>query len=981
VSDDTLKRSVSDFINRILDKLRFKKYDFTELYQSLKAWSVPGETSFGGEITDYYDHFKQHKRDLFKQATHGMTAEDAIEALCRHNPAPNSPAWVPNQDNKDFKSSITEDRRTSLLTAWENYEQQFKKYLDLYIFDQNLQHSLYPRVRKSASLLKHTFSSSNVSALLAGVCAAVSLYERLQDNKSVDKKAATGNLLELHPVQLLGIFRLLGVDEPPPDEGLLEKGRSYLLGRRFNEVFLGASIQNHLVEILTGQGKSYVLCVLAITLALLDFDVDSVCYSHILKTRDEAAFARLFEELGVRQHICYATFSELARAVFQREGDVVAGSRWLLGVDNKRPRDPTLSSREKVLLVDEVDVFFNQDFYGNAYQPSFLWNTPEIENILRFVWDGRQRSLTEQAVLTTPGYQELAKRFPDLVPVFKTQIRRMLQASRDFSTAEYKYEVQDGRIGYAEHGSINTKISKGFRTTFAYFHEFDKKSINEDQWRQGIGINMVCGRFSYAELPRAYKRIMGVTGTLASLGEFEKKVMRDEYAITQSTLIPSFYGARFSDFFQGADIVQTKNEFYLKIEQEIVHCRDAKRAVLIFFESERDINAFLASSYGSRIKDEISVVTEQHASRIDHYVKQATRSEACTLFPRVYGRGLDFTCYDTAVKASNGVHVLQTFLSADPSEEVQIQGRTCRQGQKGTYKLIVWAQDLLTWSPDGIQKADQKADQKAPPLVTHDDIKNIIQQPAIDQYNFLKNKRIIWFRTLAEERKKIVEDAQQGHAFTKGYQRALKKPTPDQKQLFSSLMQFQSCSTQVAGGLSIVFCLDESGSMYYEWTNLIQAFRAFVTVRMGLNADDTISVVQFSSRAKVSLSYGSLADATRFNPAFGGGGTNYKPALFKTKRVFTQAPAEHTDKQKVLVFMSDGDNADGQVRSEVKSLLNACPNLKFFAVMFGTASAPQLQAMAAQIPGGQYAQTLDASALEAEFVQIAESVSSVSYLG
>ena len=43
---------------------------------------------------------------------------------------------------------------------------------------------------------------------------------------------------------------------------------------------------------------------------------------------------------------------------------------------------------------------------------------------------------------------------------------------------------------------------------------------------------------------------------------------------------------------------------------------------------------------------------------------------------------------------SGGLHVLQTFMSMDVSEEVQIQGRTARQGKKGTYSLILKAEDL-----------------------------------------------------------------------------------------------------------------------------------------------------------------------------------------------------------------------------------------------------------------------------------------------
>ena len=36
-----------------------------------------------------------------------------------------------------------------------------------------------------------------------------------------------------------------------------------------------------------------------------------------------------------------------------------------------------------------------------------------------------------------------------------------------------------------------------------------------------------------------------------------------------------------------------------------------------------------------------------------------------------------------------GVHVIQAFLPAERSEEIQIQGRTARQGKKGSFQMIL----------------------------------------------------------------------------------------------------------------------------------------------------------------------------------------------------------------------------------------------------------------------------------------------------
>jgi superfamily II DNA/RNA helicase len=51
-------------------------------------------------------------------------------------------------------------------------------------------------------------------------------------------------------------------------------------------------------------------------------------------------------------------------------------------------------------------------------------------------------------------------------------------------------------------------------------------------------------------------------------------------------------------------------------------------------------------------------------------------------------------CRDDKVGVQGGVHVIQTFFSKTLSEEVQIKGRTARQGDKGSYSMILLEKDL-----------------------------------------------------------------------------------------------------------------------------------------------------------------------------------------------------------------------------------------------------------------------------------------------
>jgi preprotein translocase subunit SecA len=59
-----------------------------------------------------------------------------------------------------------------------------------------------------------------------------------------------------------------------------------------------------------------------------------------------------------------------------------------------------------------------------------------------------------------------------------------------------------------------------------------------------------------------------------------------------------------------------------------------------------------------------------------------------------FGRGTDFKYIGNAVINAGGLAVIQTFFTFDYSEEIQIRGRTRRQGTPGSYEILVSLNDL-----------------------------------------------------------------------------------------------------------------------------------------------------------------------------------------------------------------------------------------------------------------------------------------------
>lgn len=127
-----------------------------------------------------------------------------------------------------------------------------------------------------------------------------------------------------------------------------------------------------------------------------------------------------------------------------------------------------------------------------------------------------------------------------------------------------------------------------------------------------------------------------------------------------------------------------------------------------------------------------------------------------------FGRGTDFKCTESVVIDNGGVHVIQTFLSQNVSEETQIQGRTCRQGKVGSYSMVLIQDDLEKF---GIEEKEHRKD------VTEMKMKNKlystlkVKRDAQFEIDFpSKNKFLTLIKSDHDEAMKFVQNLFQGKA-------------------------------------------------------------------------------------------------------------------------------------------------------------------------------------------------------------------------
>jgi len=355
---------------------------------------------------------------------------------------------------------------------------------------------------------------------------------------------------------------------------------------------------------------------------------------------------------------------------------------------------------EEILLVDEVDVFFGSDFYGQTYNQVAQLKEPEVAVILKEIWKVHQshgRRLYLHDVKVLPAYKSLVQKFPRYTFLLDNEISLMLDQVRRVDDEPYFLDKNNGRIGYFLMDSISYEATYGYRTVFAYLKEADEGNlINKNETlARVLTMPVSCGQFSYANINP--KRILGVSGTLKAMGSYERDTLK-KYGIEKFVYVPSVYGTSNFQFDKAGDgifIEASVSDFYHIICEETIKATKMKRAVIIFFQNNSKLKDFTSSQFYRKLGRQKNVLTEDlSATDKEFIICRAAFAGQITVSSAVFGRGTDFFSKDQRVQENGGVHVIQTFLSEEHSEEIQIQGRTARQGKRGSYQMVLLEKDL-----------------------------------------------------------------------------------------------------------------------------------------------------------------------------------------------------------------------------------------------------------------------------------------------
>jgi hypothetical protein len=594
-------------------------------------------------------------------------------------------------DNLEFEGYAL--KTDILLKRCKDFDEYYNKDVKNYIHKKSDLSQLISTIFHEVAQTKKDFNGWNkkikdsIPKLMAHLFTLWTLKdaESMEENTAMDKKY----LKKPHAGQIISIFLILGI-------GVEEKGDQ---GGSANK-----GLKNHFVQIGTGEGKSVTLAITSAILALFGYEVCCCCYSNYLSNRDYNDFSFLFDALNITRQIKYGTFNSLFEDLINEDGNIRTIIQDLIMNDKTeiikaiRPK-----YNGKILLIDEVDKFFSTDFYSQLYNPNAKLKDPLITEFIHYLWEFNKQNpiynkKTFETVQQSKEYIQLITKFKKWSYIFNEEIKNMFASIKNYE--QHSYEVKDEKIGYIDQDEIVFNINCGYQTLFAYFNEFEKGNVTKQNLENNIYMTVKCGSFAYAEIPNLFDVIYGVSGTLRTLVDckLQRKVVEEQFNISKFSFTPSVFGSN-NLLFPEDKVTKIENisDYHIKIKEDIENnlIGDAERAVLVFFENTEKLHKFLDSEAFSLRKDTALIFTEGLNNKEKKTkIGNSTLSGSVSLLTASYGRGTDFICRDKRVKKNHGVHVIQTYLSGDLSEEIQIKGRTARQGEYGSYSMVLLDSEL-----------------------------------------------------------------------------------------------------------------------------------------------------------------------------------------------------------------------------------------------------------------------------------------------
>ena len=207
---------------------------------------------------------------------------------------------------KEFEGDDELSMKNELKRIYGEYKKEYDKNQRRCLENMGELSTLVEETKEIAEKIKSKFGSRienwsqvnkiEVAKLLAGVFAYFTVSKSgMSYNKITPLETANAAfrrediLIVPHHIQVMSILKLIGCDSLELE-----------------------ALKSQLMEIRTGEGKSILLGGLATILAMLGFEVSTVCYSQYLSFRDYSDFLEIFQAFNCADNVCYRKITDHA---------------------------------------------------------------------------------------------------------------------------------------------------------------------------------------------------------------------------------------------------------------------------------------------------------------------------------------------------------------------------------------------------------------------------------------------------------------------------------------------------------------------------------------------------------------------------------------------------------------------------------------------------------------------------------------------
>ena len=473
------------------------------------------------------------------------------------------------------------------------------------------------------------------------------------------------------------------------------------LGLRLHDTQLLAAtlmLDQQLVEMATGEGKTLAMATAAAVAALAGIPVHLVTANDYLAERDAQTLAPLFAALGISvAHIAPAMSSDQRRPVYAQ--DVVYATAKEVAFDYLRdglstPQGtPPLLRGLSLALIDEADsilldeasvpLIISVTQQGQAAQQAHRravwWQALHLARRLRSDGDYTVDTGRHSATLTPAGEQHIAGPAEALGGVWRRpRLRRellglavtalhALQRDQHYLVREGKVELLDTLTGRVAVGRV---WSQGLHTLIELKEGCTPSAPTE-----------TLAQITFQRFFKRYWRLGGLSGTLVE-ARAELRGLYDLDVVRVPERLPSQRQTWPTLVFASPD------QRWRAIAERALEMQALGRPLLIGTDSVHDSEQLSQHLQQAGIAHTVlNARQDQHEADI---VAQAGQAGRVTVATRMAGRGTDISLDATAL-AAGGLHVIHCQRNESKRMDRQLVGRCARQGQAGSTEAWICA--------------------------------------------------------------------------------------------------------------------------------------------------------------------------------------------------------------------------------------------------------------------------------------------------